>query len=545
VGAIGSAADRTLSTLSFFARQSSARLPLEIPLSIVPVSSVRLWRTAREHLPAPRTPERGPDFKLEQKGGMTREGQTLSDPCCYRSIRGLSFRREQLASLSTLKILQAFADIFGVAPNPGFPRSLVFYVRAVGLLGLLFVIMGWLDLPHLPARLFFLILFVSLALLLLDIVPFRFTSLPVETTVADLAAVTSVILFQAPVSAIAVFFGKLLSELISRVRPLVAVFNISSYVVATYVSSLLLHRIVPPGYPRTLPDALLVLVFGTSFMVIHDGLISIAVHLLEGHRIMDLLENSTLFNRNLLFASLSIISGAIVLAYSLETRNIFAGGALAAVIFAMYAALKREEKIRQAIRAAVVSLNETIGARDEYTKDHCLRVAELARLTAHELNLGIMELELAEFAGMLHDLGKINFPDTLFTKKKLDETDWNQIRSHPEVGRQILESMEEFVRLQQVIALHHERCDGTGYPHGLKKHQIPLAARILALADSFDAMTSQRAYRKGFTPEFAVKEILAFRNTAFDPRITDAFLKVVCEKYGVKLPPVEQRVKKS
>ena len=91
VGTIGSAADRTL---SFSARQSSERLPLEISLSIVPASSVRLWRTAREHLPAPRTPERGPDFKLEQKGGMTREGQTLSDPCCYRSIRGLSFRWE-------------------------------------------------------------------------------------------------------------------------------------------------------------------------------------------------------------------------------------------------------------------------------------------------------------------------------------------------------------------------------------------------------------------------------------------------------------------
>lgn len=435
-----------------------------------------------------------------------------------------------------------------MAAERKFSNKLVTYLWIVAILGLLAVLSGWHDFASQPARQYFLMLVLGLSFFALDTIPFKFTSQPVLTTIADLPAIASAIVLPASLSVFPVFFAELASEtFLKRVRnyPLVALFNAGAYALATYISSFLLHRLVPVGYPRTPRDALLVLVFGTSFMVIHDGLISIAVHLLEGHRIMDLLENSTLFNRNLLFASLSIISGAIVLAYSLETRNIFAGGALAAVIFAMYAALKREEKIRQAIRAAVVSLNETIGARDEYTKDHCLRVAELARLTAHELNLGIMELELAEFAGMLHDLGKINFPDTLFTKKKLDETDWNQIRSHPEVGRQILESMEEFVRLQQVIALHHERCDGTGYPHGLKKHQIPLAARILALADSFDAMTSQRAYRKGFTPEFAVKEILAFRNTAFDPRITDAFLKVVCEKYGVKLPPVEQRVKKS
>jgi len=411
--------------------------------------------------------------------------------------------------------------------------------------GFFVLLPGWQGILTLPASDLYVLLFVSLCFFVLDIIPFRFTSLPVVTTIADIPAIAAAVLLPAPLAVYPVFVAKVGSELYSRVSPLVAFFNSSAYALATFVASYFLHRLVPPGHPHTLVETFWVFVFGICFMVVHDTFVSISVALYRRHRIMDLLENSTLFNRNLFFASLTIVSGAIVLAYSLETRNIFAGGALGAVIFAMYVALKREEKIRQAIRAAVVSLNETIGARDEYTKDHCLRVAELARLTAHELNLGIMELELAEFAGMLHDLGKINFPDTLFTKKKLDETDWNQIRSHPEVGRQILESMEEFVRLQQVIALHHERCDGTGYPHGLKKHQIPLAARILALADSFDAMTSQRAYRKGFTPEFAVKEILAFRNTAFDPRITDAFLKVVCEKYGVKLPPVEQRVKKS
>lgn len=407
------------------------------------------------------------------------------------------------------------------------------------------LLLDWRAFSGVPVQTYLLWALLAASVFTLDLMPFRFTTQPIETTIADLPAIASSILFTPPLAALPVFLAKLASEAYFRVRPLIALFNASAYAIATYLCSFLIHRLYAPGYPRTLGHAFAIFVFGYCFLMVHDGLVSIAVAIEKRHRVLDLLGNSTLFARNLLFSTLPVVTGAIVLAYSLETRNIFAGGSLAAVLVLLYASLRREEKVRQAIKAAVTSLNETIGARDEYTKNHCLRVAELARLTAHELDLGIVDIELVEHAAMLHDLGKINFSDSLFTKKKLGDDDWHQIRSHPEVGRQILESMEEFVKLQAVIELHHERCDGTGYPHGLKRHQIPLAARILALADSFDAMTSQRAYRKGFSPEFAVREILSFRGTAFDPRITDAFLKVVCEKYGVTLPPVDRRVRKT
>lgn len=175
------------------------------------------------------------------------------------------------------------------------------------------------------------------------------------------------------------------------------------------------------------------------------------------------------------------------------------------------------------------AIMETVRIKDEETYSHCIRVSRGARLLAKAAGLSEKDQKSVEFAGLFHDIGKIGVPDSILLKPaKLTDDEYAVMKTHPEKSVQILQplvSVEFFRDLIPGVLHHHERYDGKGYPVGLKGEDIPLAARIILVADTYDAMTADRAYRKGLPPEVAYKELAEFAGRQFDPRLVKIFLE--------------------
>ncbi|MGH8733560.1 MAG: HD-GYP domain-containing protein, partial [Burkholderiales bacterium] len=165
--------------------------------------------------------------------------------------------------------------------------------------------------------------------------------------------------------------------------------------------------------------------------------------------------------------------------------------------------------------------------RDEETGYHLIRMSRYSRLIANALALERDEAETIELAAPLHDIGKIGIPDQILLKpSRLEEGEWSVMRRHPVIGHEILKgSASKYVRMGALIALgHHEKYDGSGYPNGLVGDHVPLCARIVAVADVYDALTSVRPYKKAWPSEEAFGYVRAQSGRHFDPRMVEAFL---------------------
>lgn len=174
------------------------------------------------------------------------------------------------------------------------------------------------------------------------------------------------------------------------------------------------------------------------------------------------------------------------------------------------------------------SLSTTIEAKDEYTRGHSRRVAQYAALIAKNLGWTDQEIENIKSCAYLHDIGKIGIPDQILNKPgQLTEDEFNLIKQHPIIGQDILKDITIIPHLGEVTRSHHEHYDGTGYPDGLKGNEIPIQARIITLADSYDAMNSKRIYRNALSFNQIKEEIEKNAGTQFDPKITNVFLKLM------------------
>ncbi len=179
------------------------------------------------------------------------------------------------------------------------------------------------------------------------------------------------------------------------------------------------------------------------------------------------------------------------------------------------------------------SLIATVEARDSYTKQHSERVTAYALRIAAVLGLGAEEQDLIRFGGFLHDIGKIGVRDTVLLKPGgLTREEFEEIRRHAAIGDEIVKPIKFFTREREIIRHHHEHYDGAGYPDGIAGQRIPLSARILAVADSYDAMTSNRPYREARTHEYAVSELKRCASTQFDPEVVRAFLSAGIGREG-------------
>ncbi|MCM8820029.1 MAG: HD-GYP domain-containing protein, partial [Candidatus Omnitrophica bacterium] len=159
---------------------------------------------------------------------------------------------------------------------------------------------------------------------------------------------------------------------------------------------------------------------------------------------------------------------------------------------------------------------------------HSENVTRYSVAIAEEMKLPYKDIETIKQAALLHDIGKIGIRDEVLLKTaKLDEREYEQIKTHPLKAQQILESLSFLKDISAIIRHHHERFDGKGYPDGLSDVQIELGARIIAVADTFDAMTTDRPYRKALTLEEAIEELQKAKNTQLDPEIVDYFIKIL------------------
>jgi putative nucleotidyltransferase with HDIG domain len=176
----------------------------------------------------------------------------------------------------------------------------------------------------------------------------------------------------------------------------------------------------------------------------------------------------------------------------------------------------------------VETLVRTIQAKDQYTAGHSTRVSRYALMIADKLGMSTKEKHQLYLAAMLHDIGKIGVPDDLLNRPgKLSSEEMERVRNHVQVGASMIEMLGEMHPIVPLIRHHHECYDGSGYPDGLQGEQIPLISRVIAVADMYDAMTSDRPYRKRRTHQFAVDEILGASGTKIDPRVAEAFLDVL------------------
>jgi putative nucleotidyltransferase with HDIG domain len=182
------------------------------------------------------------------------------------------------------------------------------------------------------------------------------------------------------------------------------------------------------------------------------------------------------------------------------------------------------ENIYENLFATLYAFVKAVEARDLYTQQHSSRVTGLSIVLGKQLGCSKEELDVLNFAGHLHDIGKIGIRDDILLKPgKLTEAEFEKIKDHPVIGADILEQFGLWEKERQIIRCHHERFDGTGYPDGIKHEDIPFLARILSVADVYDAMASDRAYRRKMEDDVILKIINEGNGSQFDPEVVAAF----------------------
>jgi putative nucleotidyltransferase with HDIG domain len=195
---------------------------------------------------------------------------------------------------------------------------------------------------------------------------------------------------------------------------------------------------------------------------------------------------------------------------------------------AMLITLRDSARVREQTRAAILELADLIDLRDPYTHGHSQRVAALAERLARRLKLQHSQVELIRDAARVHDIGKIGTNDVVLLKAgPLDDSEQAEMRRHVEIGHRLLRRLPEFWEGAELVLAHHERHDGKGYPRGLQGGELPLEVSVISVADAYDAMTSDRPYRRGMPWEQVRAELLRCRGAQWREIAVDAFVAMI------------------
>lgn len=304
-----------------------------------------------------------------------------------------------------------------------------------------------------------------------------------------------------------------------------------------FIISTILHIAGIADYIETMPVAHVILII-TFLAVILTFLIEYWNHKDRSDRLLFF---------GLVITMLAVIFEAASVYYTVSVSGIFIGIAILILLFINIIRTihiirdiikkqqreeldKRKKHMEEMSLQLMKMLSTTIEAKDEYTRGHSHRVAEYSVLIARELGWSGKDLENLKNATYLHDIGKIGIPDTILNKPtKLTDEEFSIIKEHTTIGANILKNISLIDHVQEIVRNHHERYDGNGYPDGLKGEEIPIRARIVAVADSYDAMSSHRIYRNQLPLEKIIRELEHNKGTQFDPEIADIFLKLLSE----------------
>lgn len=265
-----------------------------------------------------------------------------------------------------------------------------------------------------------------------------------------------------------------------------------------------------------------------TFYIANVILVSIGASLLMQRRFLQTVQSLGFFSFGSSLVVLALLG--VLVAYLLSFQSWF--GLLLLVL--PFASARRTFRVyvelTEAYSSTVRSLVTAIEAKDPYTRGHSERVAEYAQAIAEHMGLSQSDVQVLERAALLHDVGKIGISlDTLVSPEELSEDEMRAIRRHPVLGADLVTDVDFLHDIVDVVRCHHERCDGGGYPDGILGEDIPLLARILAAADSFDAMTSDRAYRPGMPFDQAIGELRRVAGKQLDERVVAGFVKVLSD----------------
>ncbi len=419
--------------------------------------------------------------------------------------------------------------VAAVDVQPESPVSLRLYVAVVSLLGAvsLWIPATW-DAPTatwLPA----------LAALTLLSIALEFVIVPLPAggsfSMATISHVATILLVPAPFAAISIALSVLVEETVRRAPSMKLLFNVAGMVLTASLASFAMGM-VGSVWNALAGEAELILlpmfaVVAVTYFLVNAFLLSVVFAIAESEPIASVLRRSA--GATLLGELATAATGAhLALVWVIQPMLVIVLAIPAVVIARSFDHLRR---LNTETRAAVRSLAEIVDHRDPSTYHHSERVADSAARLARAMGLPEYEVELIEQAASVHDLGKIGVPDAVLLKPgRLSAREMATMRRHTELGAEILTRFRLFRPGAEIVRHHHERWDGAGYPDGLAGEAIPLGARIVAVVDALDAMTSTRPYRKALSRRQALGRLADGAGTQWDPRIVETFLAMVARR---------------
>lgn len=302
-------------------------------------------------------------------------------------------------------------------------------------------------------------------------------------------------------------------------------FNVSQLVVTVTLAGWLLQLLQrQPLHISTLRDlGIAVAAFGTYFLANLSFVIGI-VSFTERKPFFDSLIGSI---RQFFMQYLALCVSALLLT-SLYTISVWHLFLALFPLTLVHISFRGYVKLQTEARNTFERISQLLDARDHYTAVHSMEVAELAVLIGQEMGLGQREIEQVDVAARVHDIGKIAIPDSILLKPgKLDEDEWVKMREHPVVSAELIAGIEIYSSVSRAVRHEHERWNGTGYPDGLKGEEIPLLSRIISAADIYNALMTDRPYRKAFSLEKTRMMIAEMTEIELDPDVADALIRVI------------------
>jgi putative nucleotidyltransferase with HDIG domain len=405
------------------------------------------------------------------------------------------------------------------------PWTARLYISLVTALAIGAVLLSALTLEN-DAGLWPVALVFAVVIAVLDAIPIGLYGEQVEITISDSIKFAAVLLYPAPVAILGIFIGTLLGEVPAKRGWFKKVFNISAMTLTWSVVACFYLVLRQPqiDFFGSLQNIFALIVSGLAGFGINSVLVSLVIGL-AAH-----LPFRYVWSRNyrqVIWHDLSMVPLGAFLAVLWRFNPIsvvLAGLPLLVVRDAYKTANELQRQTFDALRALVRVIDE----RDQHTFDHSERVSNYARMIASALDLPQEEIEVIAPAALLHDLGKVGMADDiLFNPKRLDLDERKSAEQHAEIGGELLSRFPLFEKGAVLVRHHHERYDGTGYPDGLKGETIPIGARIISIADAYQAMTEERPYRPALSQREAIARLIEGSGSQFDPRVVQAFLTVL------------------
>jgi len=337
-----------------------------------------------------------------------------------------------------------------------------------------------------------------------------------------------VILAYGPAWAILItFFGEIIAEAITRKTLWYkALFNASQYALSAGIAGIVYQGLGGVVGAANLSNYIVpAAICAIIYFLINSNLFMIVISLAEKVPILSVWKNRI---RGVIATYIALAPIGFIMALVYTSIGVWG---IILFFFPLFLARRSFElytKMRKMYLETIRALAAAIDAKDPYTKGHSERVAETSVALAQELNLSDRDIENIEYTALLHDIGKIGIADNILGKNSsLTDKEFDKIKEHPVMGAKIIEPVDFLKNSYEAIYHHHERYNGKGYPDGIKSEDIPILARIIAVADAYDAMGSDRPYRKKLNMDAILKELKNQSGEQFDPEVVKALISVL------------------